>query len=262
MQQNRLIEDSLALAAGAAAGVALMYLFDPQSGEERRHHVAKRAGNAFAGAGGAAAGAGSALGSAIGIVGGKARHLTGHLADRASEWAHTAGETGRDVASRVGSSAGEGASSLFHRSSRALGFERRHSSSAGKLAAGGIGAVGALALGAGMMWLFDPDRGRSRRAWLGQKVPSVVRDVGHMARSAGVDLANRGKGLYYQTAGAVRSRGSRHGMDVGASDYGNEMPPSAPGVESMAHTPGGQGTSPAVAGSSGTIMPEQTSTGS
>src|SRR3954465_4873833 len=47
---NRYVGGGIALLAGAGIGMAMMYLLDPEAGEERRRVIAKRAGQATLGA--------------------------------------------------------------------------------------------------------------------------------------------------------------------------------------------------------------------
>jgi osmotically-inducible protein OsmY len=65
------------------------------------------------------------------------------------------------------------------------------------------GAVGILALGAGLMFFFDPTRGRSRRAWIAQKTGRYVRETGEFFGRTGRHLRNKAVGSYYQGRRAV-----------------------------------------------------------
>src|SRR4051794_18790417 len=73
MRRSHLIENTMSLLGGAGVGAALMYLFDPDLGEQRRHDVRDVAGQAL-----------SSTGEAL--------HST----------AHGAADTARSVASRIG----------------------------------------------------------------------------------------------------------------------------------------------------------------
>src|SRR5205814_635207 len=69
----------------------------------------------------------------------------------------------------------------------------------------GLTALGCVAAGLGAMWLFDPERGRSRRAWIGQKATRLVNETGTLARATGRHLANKSRGYYYESRNAVGS---------------------------------------------------------
>jgi hypothetical protein len=62
------------------------------------------------------------------------------------------------------------------------------------------GTIGVLALGAGLMYFMDPDRGRGRRAWARDKIFSVSRRTGRRARSYGRHLRNELQGAAHHAA--------------------------------------------------------------
>lgn len=64
--------------------------------------------------------------------------------------------------------------------------------------------VGCCAIGVGMMYLMDPQRGRSRRAWLADKTTSFVRRTGRTFYRSGQDLANRAYGTAVETRNMLR----------------------------------------------------------
>ena len=63
--------------------------------------------------------------------------------------------------------------------------------------------LGALVWSVGAMWLLDPDRGRSRRAWLAQKATRAANETGRFMRATGRHLRNKSKGYYYETRSAA-----------------------------------------------------------
>jgi len=84
-------------------------------------------------------------------------------------------------------------------------------------------ALGSLALGAGLVWMFDPQLGRSRRAWVGQKSGKFLRESGEFFRRTGRDIANRTRGTYYQGRKMMRGRGRSSGMgSTGENAWTNE----------------------------------------
>ena len=65
------------------------------------------------------------------------------------------------------------------------------------------GSIAVLALGAGLMYYMDPERGRSRRAVLRDKLYSTARQSGNKARAYGHHLGNKATGYAYQAKAAV-----------------------------------------------------------
>lgn len=75
----------------------------------------------------------------------------------------------------------------------------------GKGMSAGVLIVGA-GVGAGCMYLMDPDRGRARRALIRDKAASGYRDVRDSVEKAQADLANRAHGLLAHAKSAVRRK--------------------------------------------------------
>ncbi|ALA59220.1 BON domain-containing protein [Nitrospira moscoviensis] len=71
----------------------------------------------------------------------------------------------------------------------------------------GFSLLGGAGLGAGLMYLFDPDRGRRRRALLRDKAVHWSKKTRDAAETAGRDLRNRSRGV----AASVMSRIKRSG---------------------------------------------------
>ena len=66
-------------------------------------------------------------------------------------------------------------------------------------------ALGCAALGLGAMYLMDPRLGRSRRAWLSDKVQSLVRQTGKSFYHTGRHVANRAYGAAHEVSGQFQS---------------------------------------------------------
>lgn len=73
----------------------------------------------------------------------------------------------------------------------------------GKGASAGFWIAG-VGVGAGCMYLMDPDRGRARRALLHDKTTSAYREVRTSVEKAQADLANRAHGLLAQAKSALQ----------------------------------------------------------
>jgi gas vesicle protein len=78
--------------------------------------------------------------------------------------------------------------------------ERRRSSGQGTdIGANNVGLlIGGIGIGALLMYLFDPDRGRGRRARLGDQLSSKVNRLGEAAEAKARDLRNRAQGVVHE----------------------------------------------------------------
>jgi len=203
----------LSLVAGTAVGTLAMYLLDPEHGEDRRAAARRAAQRALEASGGAAHQAYDStkhfLGDAWETVSDKAADLSSAASDAmpSGKDVRKSGRRFMNGASDVGSNISDKAQSWFQAArdampERHLGLER-HSDYAMNPPAVTATALGTLALGAGAMWLFDANRGRARRAWLGQKANRLMNEIGKFGRATGRHLSNKAKGYYHETASAV-----------------------------------------------------------
>lgn len=67
-----------------------------------------------------------------------------------------------------------------------------------------VAGVSGLAVGAGLMFVLDPARGRTRRAFLRGKLVRAEHELAGASRVAAHDLANRARGLGHELATVVR----------------------------------------------------------
>jgi hypothetical protein len=185
-----------------------MYAFDPEAGERRRRAAYDAANDALGSAGHVL---GDAYQSASGSVGHALQHLGEHVAGAASsaaanmptaqdasDAAHGLFHRAADTASAYRDSAGRRAQAWMN-SARSMIPQRRRPTDVSGMSATAM-AVGALAAGIGAMWLFDPNRGRSRRAWIGQKATRLVNETGDFFWATGRHLRNKSRG-YAHDAG-------------------------------------------------------------
>jgi osmotically-inducible protein OsmY len=63
----------------------------------------------------------------------------------------------------------------------------------------GVAIVGGVGLGAALMYLFDPDRGRRRRALIRDKVEAAGNKITDSAGKMGRDIQNRAQGMIAET---------------------------------------------------------------
>ena len=209
--RHRGVATALGVVAGASLGAAAMYLLDPEQGRRRREHLAEAAGSALesttdtvrhaweAGTDKAIEGAAAVYAAAP-----SRRDLrrTGHGLGRRLGSAF--GST-RDTAGEWLESAREHLPSMPHRRSH------RHHEHDVSATTAGVGAAGALLLGLGAMWLFDPARGRGRRAWIGQKTHRLLNETSRFMRATGRHLANKSKGYYHETRKGLSGAGQAIG---------------------------------------------------
>lgn len=221
--KNHLIENTLSLLGGAGLGAAVMYLFDPDLGEQRRHDAAETAGQAMSSTGGALHSTAYAAADTAKSLAGKISDYAHGLADNAAGGASSLSDRAANMASgafgsarRAAQGAGgyasdmadrargtrddlaDRAGSLWSSTRRSIAGEESHPLST----ATGItaGTVGILALGAGLMYFCDPERGRGRRTWACDKVCSVSRRAGKRARSLGRHVGNQLHGVGAQAS--------------------------------------------------------------
>ena len=64
----------------------------------------------------------------------------------------------------------------------------------------GLVLLSGVGVGAALMYVFDPDRGRRRRALIGDKVEHAKNKAGDLAGKLSRDLRNRAQGLAAETA--------------------------------------------------------------
>lgn len=202
---------AIGVVAGAGIGAALMFLLDPDQGRRRRERLA-------AAAAAAAERTGELAHSAWDTSSEKA------IEGAAALYAATPGRKemrrgGRRLWGRTSDAFGSAADSTRETAGDWLGSARsmlphvhvhrasHHPSGGVAPATAGAGAASALLIGLGAMWLFDPDRGRGRRAWIGQKTNRLINETGRFMRATGRHMANKSKGYYHETRKAVGSAG-------------------------------------------------------
>jgi len=198
------IEVTTSMVGGAGIGAALMYLLDPERGDHRREelremaHHAVQAANVTLGAGE------EALGEAWEDASGRARgwgqrisrqaqraraRLMHHAADAqsaAGDWMDDAHDRARGYGRDASNSARGYARQASKYASRAGSYlpyhEESHVGSAIGITAG---VVGALALGAGIMFLFDPNQGNRRRTLVRDKATQYTNEASEAVKRGG-----------------------------------------------------------------------------
>jgi len=221
MSKKDWIEVGVSLMSGAGIGAALMYLFDPDLGDKRRQRAAELAGD-YASSAGETLGAGweharSLAGNIGSAAADRARYIGRQSRNLGSSAADYAGDFLDDASGHIrgwGNSAARSARGAVKSARHAVGYEEP--SHAGTIAGITTGAIGALALGAGLMFLLDPSQGRRRRAIIRDKTTSAAHRSARYARSTGRHIANKATGLAHEAGSYASSAVSAVKGAVGA----------------------------------------------
>ncbi len=195
----------LSLLGGLAIGAGLMYLLDPEVGENRRKTV-----------GNLASGAISASGSALQTGWDKLRDTAGRVYDAASEGAGafkdklsegTEYVTDNRYAKKISKSARRASDEASHR----FGYLWRGRDHYG-LESGtsqGLAALACLALGVGAMYFLDPRDGARRRSVFRDKFLSAFGRMATNLEKQSRNIWNRANGMMHE----ARSSLSREDVD-------------------------------------------------
>ena len=207
-------DNTLSLLGGAVLGAVAMYLLDPEAGDRRRRQVAESTGEA-------ARAAGDTLEPIWDRVSSAARTAGLGLASGAAALGHGVSDRYEDVRdSKRLRHFGDNASDLGHRlaerfkraglqtrkaaasAAPANWFREEEESHAGAYAATGIST---LLVGAGLMYLLDPQRGAHRRRVAVDRATSIVNRTGRTFRQVGRDMRNRAGGYAHEARGMVEA---------------------------------------------------------
>jgi gas vesicle protein len=225
---------------GSIFGAALMYLFDPDSGDRRRDklfsagegawesardtagNLGGRVSDAFSGATDAASGAAGRLSDAASYAARRARKSSSHWFGRASDAASDLYDRGADLYDRASDATSSGyrrgSKSLSKSASRAYDraadytsglFDREDDHHAARTAGISLGTGVALAaVGVGLMYFFDPRNGNRRRALLRDQFTSLGAQSRGLARSSrqyATHLGNQARGVAHDAREKLQS---------------------------------------------------------
>lgn len=196
------LSGGLKLIGGAGLGAVIMYLLDPEAGDQRRAEWGDKASRAA-----------SSTGNVLGNVWDLSTDAGRALAERAAEM----GAAGTAAASHFGSNFADNASDSAHRFQKGA---HRQMKGARHTASGWFGreeersyvpetstvvsAVTALAAGVGLMYLLDPTDGPRRRNVLLGKATRCLNETGDFFRRTGRHVANRSRGAAHDTRAMLR----------------------------------------------------------
>jgi hypothetical protein len=190
---------AMSLLGGAGLGAVLMYLLDPEAGQERRENVKSLASRA-------AERSSDVLHNAWDM----ASEKLSPLADRASEIGASGMATASSLSSRLADRAGDAADSLRKGARRQMRSARDTASgwfgheeerSYVPRASTALSAAAALAVGVGAMYLLDPTDGARRRALIRDKTTHWLNEAGGFFRATGKRLRNRSRGIAHEAQG-------------------------------------------------------------
>jgi hypothetical protein len=175
------------MVGGIGVGAGLLYLLDPDKGQKRRAQILSSASDL-------ASHASDYAGEALGSVGSKIGGALGSARDYASKRVHNVQDYAND---RMDDARAFAQKQVFG--------ETRAEHRVGVT----ICALSSMALGAALMYAFDPASGKNRRRYVREKANDLASQAGTYAKQAG---------------GAIKSGAERMGerMGVGA---GNEAQP-------------------------------------
>ncbi len=192
---NGLMCSALSVLGGAAAGAVTMFLLDPEQGDRRRQKITGTAEEALNTVSDKAH---TAVGQAKSAVN---NHVQ-FLADRAEEYASRAhdrvNDARQDISDRANSYYARAKSSVLNRAG--LQEKNHRVQTAAEVT---VGSVGVLAVGAGLMYFLDPQRGNARRAWARDKIFSWSHKANQSAAGYTRHVGNKLKGVVAEVKRAV-----------------------------------------------------------
>lgn len=194
----------LSLLSGMGLGALMMYLFDPEQGQERRRYVSERTGDAMHHTG-------ENLGYAWETTREKAKNVGQSVALGASGLAAGAAAAGSAFKGKMGDwregLAGRYEDTTHYAQDRARrtrdyfrGEEERHYGMSEAAV-----ALCCMAAGAGVMFLMDPNRGNYRRKLIKDKSYSAARRSGEFLKDSGRYARDYAQGVAAETYRKFRS---------------------------------------------------------
>lgn len=169
------------LVGGVGIGAGLLYLLDPDKGQKRRNQL-------LSGASDLASHARDYAGDAFGSIGSKVGNALGSARDYASDKMHGVSDYAHDRADDV---RGYAQKQVFG--------ETRAEHRVGVT----ICALSSMALGAALMYAFDPKNGKNRRRYVRDKAGEFASSASDYAKQAGDAIKNGVGQVRDRVSGAV-----------------------------------------------------------
>ena len=82
-----------------------------------------------------------------------------------------------------------------------------------------IGLLGGIGIGAAIMYMFDPERGKRRRALIRDKAVGLKNDLSDMAEKRAVDMKNRAKGMLHEAKSAMSNDDTEDRLNVQGQSF-------------------------------------------
>jgi len=224
----------MSLAGGVGIGAGLLYLLDPEEGEKRRRNISRGA-----------------------------RNLGHNLAESTSDWLTSAGDYASDTAHSAGKSTRRFAGNRAEEASGLIGgalssvrgfvgdklggvsdyASERYEGTKGYFqdrlgretqmehrVSMGICALSSMAIGAALMYVFDPTMGRSRRRTAADTASTLASQAGDYAAQAGSYVKDQANNLASQAGDMANQAkdkvsGMASNLTSGSSNSGPSCPP-------------------------------------
>jgi len=218
----------MSLVGGVGIGAGLLYLLDPEEGEKRRRNIASGArsmGNSLAGT--ASDWLTSAGDYASDSARGASKSARRFASDRADEASGMLGGAMSSVRGFVGDKLGgvSDYASDKYENARAYMQEQVCGETAAQHRLNvGLCAISSMALGAALMYVFDPTMGGTRRRTAMNKASDLASQAGDYASQAGGYVKEQASNLTSQ-AGEMVNQAKDKVSGMMSSDSGASCPP-------------------------------------
>lgn len=91
-----------------------------------------------------------------------------------------------------------------------------------------IALVGGLGLGAALMYLFDPDRGRGRRELIREKAEGAANKAGEYAEKVSQDIRDRASEVVAEAKAIFKGADNQLDLNAAEDDFASLQSPPAP----------------------------------
>ena len=82
-----------------------------------------------------------------------------------------------------------------------------------------LGLLSGIGIGVAMMYMFDPERGKRRRALIRDKAIGLKNDISDMAENRAADLKNRATGMLHEAKSALSKDRSDNTLTEGGQTF-------------------------------------------